>query len=165
MQAFHCLAAAGVILLAALIAAPLLLTAARRRAFDYGLTSGLEKRNSIHSRELEAARNERDELAVRLEAEHRRRLTDGAKYSGRIAELEARIMSYAGLAVTKVDYESVRGATDTLRLAQRTLSVLKSESQAARAGSQAEALDDLAKRIHAQLRSTPASADTVEAAA
>ncbi|MGB9088147.1 MAG: hypothetical protein WCC29_00995 [Pseudomonas farsensis] len=84
MQAFHCLAAAGVILLAALIAAPLLLTAARRRAFDYGLTSGLKRRNSIHSRELEAAQNERDELAVRLEAEHRRRLTDGAKYSGRM---------------------------------------------------------------------------------
>ncbi|MGB9088145.1 MAG: hypothetical protein WCC29_00985 [Pseudomonas farsensis] len=73
-------------------------------------------------------------------------------------------MSYTGLAVTKNDYESVRGAADTLRLAQRTLSVLKSEQQAARAGVQAEAIEELAKRIHAQLRDTRISTSTTEAA-
>lgn len=82
-----------------------------------------------------------------------------------ITELEERIMSYTGLAVTRADYDLVLKATDTLQLSQRTLKALKSQSQADIAGAQAEALSGLAKRIHAQLRSTAATTARTEEAA
>lgn len=82
-----------------------------------------------------------------------------------ITELEERIMSYTGLAVTRADYDLVLKATDTLQLSQRTLKALKSQSQADIAGAQAEALSGLAKRIHAQLRSTAATTARSEDAA
>lgn len=82
-----------------------------------------------------------------------------------ITELEERIMSYTGLAVTRADYDLVLKATDTLQLSQRTLKALKSQSQADIAGAQAEALSGLAKRIHAQLRSTAATTARMEEAA
>ncbi|MFT8231351.1 hypothetical protein ACLNBI_07220 [Pseudomonas guariconensis] len=82
-----------------------------------------------------------------------------------ITELEERIMSYTGLAVTRADYDLVLKATDTLQLSQRTLKALKSQTQADIAGAQAEALSGLAKRIHAQLRSTAATSARTEEAA
>lgn len=82
-----------------------------------------------------------------------------------ITELEERIMSYTGLAVTRADYDLVLKATNTLQLSQRTLKALKSQTQADIAGAQAEALSGLAKRIHAQLRSTAATTARTEEAA
>lgn len=82
-----------------------------------------------------------------------------------ISELEERVMSYAGLVVTRADYDLVLKATNTLQLSQRTLKALKSQTQADIAGAQAEALSDLAKRIHAQLRSTAATTARTEEAA
>lgn len=110
-------------------------------------------------------RDERDELAVQLEAEQRKHHLAVANLKRMNSELEARIMSYTGLAVTRTDYDQLLATAETLRLANRTLTALKSEPQAARAGHQAEALDNLAKRIHAQLRATPASASKAEVAA
>lgn len=101
-----------------------------------------------------------DESLVDREAEQRKQHHIVANLKRIIAELEARILSYTGLAVTRTDYELVLKASDTLQLSQRTLKALKSQTQAEIAGIQAEGLSGLAKRIHAQLRSTATIAPT-----
>lgn len=76
-----------------------------------------------------------------------------------IAELEERIMSYTGLAVTRSDYALLMKATKTLRVAEQTMKALKSQV-ANQAGEQAAGLQAIAKRVHAQLRSTPGNVVT-----
>lgn len=105
-----------------------------------------------------------DESLIQRETEQRKHHHSVANLKRTIAELEERIMSYTGLAVTKADYEKLVSAASTMRLAQRTFKALKSEAEATRAGAQADVIDGLAIRIHAQLRSTPATASNTEAA-
>lgn len=106
-----------------------------------------------------------DESLIQRETEQRKHHHSVANLKRTIAELEERIMSYTGLAVTKADYEKLVGVASTMRLAQRTFKALKSKAEATRAGAQADVIDGLAIRIHAQLRSTPATASNTEAAA
>jgi len=106
-----------------------------------------------------------DESLIQREAEQRKHHHSVANLTCTIAELEERIMSYTGLAVTNADYEKLVSVASTMRLAQRTFKALKSEAEATRAGSQADVIDGLAGRIHAQLRTTPASAVKAGAAA
>ncbi|MGB5957680.1 hypothetical protein [Pseudomonas sp.] len=76
-----------------------------------------------------------------------------------IAELEERIMSYTGLAVTRSDYALLMKATRTLRVAEQTMKALKSQV-ANQAAEQAAGLQAIAKHVHAQLRSTPGNVVT-----
>ncbi|MEG9622087.1 hypothetical protein [Pseudomonas guariconensis] len=106
-----------------------------------------------------------DESLVDREAEQRKHHHTVANLKRTITELEERIMSYTGLAVTKSDYALLMETCRTLRVAEQTMKALKSQTQADLAGAQAEALSGLAKRIHAQLRSTAATTARTEEAA
>ena len=74
-------------------------------------------------------------------------------------------MSYTGMPVTRTDFELLTKVGETLQLAHRTMKALKSDQQASLAAAQSLCVNSLVKRIHAQLRSRPATASTVEAAA
>ena len=106
-----------------------------------------------------------DESLINREAEQCEHHHTIANLKRAIAELEDRIMSYTGLAVTKADYELLVNVIDTLNLAERTLTAMKATQQAARAGLQVTRLGDLAKRMHLELRERPASAINAGAAA
>ncbi len=105
-----------------------------------------------------------DESLINREAEQRKQHHTGANLTRTIVELEERIMSYTGLAVTKSDYALLMETTRTLRVAEQTMKALKSQV-ANQAGEQAAGLQAIAKRVHAQLRSTPGSITQAENAA
>ncbi|MCO7516446.1 hypothetical protein NJF44_15555 [Pseudomonas guariconensis] len=111
-----------------------------------------------------ALRSRLDELLVYREAEQRKHHQSVANLKRTITELEERIMSYTGLAVTKYDYALLMETSRTLRVAEQTMKALKSEV-ANKAAEQAAGLQAIAKRVHAQLRSTPATAAHTEEAA
>ncbi|AKA25504.1 hypothetical protein [Pseudomonas chlororaphis] len=165
MQPHQYALSAGIALLFLLTALPYLFGIARRRALDQGKEIGLAERDATNVARVRDLRADLDEIAIQREAENRKHLTTIANLKRNIVELEERIASYTGLAVTRADYERLLGAAETLRLTQRTLNALKSQSQATRAGAQAEAIDELAMRIHAQLRNIPTNASTAGTAA
>lgn len=105
-----------------------------------------------------------DESLITREAEHRKHHHSVANLKRTIAELEERIMSYTGLAVTKSDYALLMESSRTLRVAEQTMKALKSQV-AAQAAEQAAGLQAIAKRVHAQLLSTPATGAHTEKAA
>lgn len=165
MQPHQYALAAGIALLFTLAALPFLFALARRRAFSHGKTIGLEIRDITHAHQVRTLNDELDELKIQREAEQRKYHTTVANLKRTITELEERIVSCTGLAVTRADYNLLLNTTDTLQLSQRTLKALKSQPQADVAGAQARALSELAKRIHAQLRSAAATAARQEEAA
>ena len=97
-----------------------------------------------------------DESLVDREAEQRKHHHTVANLKRTITELEERIMSYTGLAVTKSDYALLMETSRTLRVAEQTMKALKSQV-ANHAAEQAAGLQAIAKRVHAQLRSTLAA--------
>lgn len=105
-----------------------------------------------------------DESLVDREAEQRKHHHTVANLKRTITELEERIMSYTGLAVTKSDYALLMETSRTLRVAEQTMKALKSQV-ANQAAEQAAGLQAIAKRVHAQLRSTPGSVTQAEDAA
>lgn len=165
MQPHQYALAAGILWLLTLIIMPFLLAKARNRAHEQGFADG--KLAHQHTLKLQLQDAKRDQEALRTElAETQQncaRQLDARATN--IADLEVRIMSYTGMAVTRKDYDQLLATAEILRFTNRTLTALKSGPQAARAGHQAEAIDDLAKRVHAQLRATPASASKTEVAA
>lgn len=165
MQPYQYALSAGIALLSCLAILPYLLAAARRRAHEEGKEIGLAERNAIHAQQLRTRNEELAELAMQREADQRKHLRSMANLKFIISELEARIVSYTGMPVTRADYELLTKVGETLQLAHRTMKALKSDQQASLATAQALSVDSLAKRIHAQLRSTPATASTAEAAA
>lgn len=165
MQPHQQVLAMGILWLITLLILPFLFAKARHRAFNRGLDAGKQRLKADLKLQIKGLQDDLDEARVQTEADQRKHHLAIAHLKGSIRELEARIMSYTGLAVTRADYEQLRTAADTLRLAQRTLTALKSEPHAGQAGRDSKALGDLAKRIHAQLRTTPASAATAGAAA
>lgn len=106
-----------------------------------------------------------DESLIQRETEQRKHHHSVANLKRTIAELEARIMSYTGMPVTRPDYDLLDKVAETLRLTERTMKALKSDQSAKQAGEQANGVEALAKRVHAQLRTAPATASTAEAAA
>lgn len=83
-----------------------------------------------------------------------------------IAELEERIMSYTGLAVTRADYVLLSNIAKTLHLTEKTWKAAPgTEPWCNRATQQMQDIQALAVRVHAQLRNTPASSDTAGEAA
>jgi len=100
-----------------------------------------------------------DESLINRETEQLKHQRTVANLKRTIAELEERIMSYTGLAVTRSDYALLMKATRTLRVAEQTMKALKSQV-ANQAGEQAAGLLAIAKRVHAQLRTTPGNVVT-----
>ncbi|MFT2186336.1 hypothetical protein [Pseudomonas putida] len=105
-----------------------------------------------------------DESLVDREAKQRKHHHTVANLKRTITELEERIMSYTGLAVTKSDYALLMETSRTLRVAEQTMKALKSQV-ANQAAEQAAGLQAIAKRVHAQLRSAPGSVTQAEDAA
>jgi len=112
----------------------------------------------------QVARARLDELLINREAEQRKHHHCVANLKRTIAELEERIMPYTGLAVTKSDYSLLMETSRTLRVTEQTMKALKSQV-ANQAAEQAAGIQAIAKRVHAQLRSTPATAAHPEEAA
>lgn len=110
-----------------------------------------------------ASRSRLDELLVNREAEQRKDHHTVANLKRLIAELKERITSYTGLAVTKSDYALLMETSRTLRVAEQTMKALKSQV-ANQAAEQAADLQALAKRVHAQLRSTATTTARTQAA-
>lgn len=157
--------AIGILLLITLAILPFLFAKARHRAFNRGLEAGKQSLKADLKLRIKGLQDDLDEAKVQAEADQRKHHTAIAHQKGSIRELEARIMSYTGLAVTRADYELLISAMETLSLTERTLNAMKATEQASRAKQQATGLEGLAKRIHTQLRETPASAASAEVAA
>ncbi|UVL65745.1 hypothetical protein [Pseudomonas sp. B21-031] len=155
-----------------LIILPFLIAKARRLAYARGFEAGKTFHDQTLSLQLKEAKQALDDQRAELlrtqqtgNVQLAAREASIAALKASISELEARIMSYTGLPVTKADYEKLINASSTMRLAQRTFQALKSQPEADRAAAQADSIDELAKRMHAQLRSTPDGTSTGEAAA
>ncbi|WP_295482117.1 hypothetical protein [uncultured Pseudomonas sp.] len=103
-------------------------------------------------------RDRLDELMIKREEEQRKHHHLVANFKRIIDELEQRIMSYTGMAVTRADYDLLIETTKTLELTERTLNALKANQQAQKANEQIQQLTQFAMRLHAHLRATPATA-------
>jgi hypothetical protein len=165
MQPHQQVLAIGILWLITLTILPFLFAKARQRAFHRGLDAGKQSLKADLKLRIKGLQDDLDEARVQTEADQRKHHTAIAHLKGSIRELEARIMSYTGLAVTRADYELLISAMETLSLTERTLTAMNATQQASRAALQAADLRELAKRIHTQLRDTPASAASAEVAA
>ncbi|MFB6403506.1 hypothetical protein [Pseudomonas putida] len=165
MQPHQQVLALGILWLATLVVMPFLFATARRRAHALGFEECQEIKEATHAHRVRQL--ERDLADKQAELDTARKNFVSAMEARReiITELEERIMSYTGLAVTRADYELLISAMETLSLTERTLNAMKATQQASRAKQQAAGLEALAKRIHTQLRETPASAASAEVAA
>ena len=137
MQPHQIVLAMGILWLVSLIVLPFLFTKARWRAINRGVEIGKQHHKTELKLQIKALQSELDDARIQSEASQRKHHTNVAALKFSISELEARIMSYTGLAVTKADYEKLVSASSTMRLAQRTFKALKTEAEAARAGAQA----------------------------
>lgn len=163
MQPHQYALAAGIGWMVTLIILPFLIAKARQRAYAHGFEAGKACNDQTLKLQLKDAQKAQEELRTELQ---RTRQDCSQQLEARensitalrvmIADLKDRLLGHVGLVVTKSDHTQLVTASATMRLAQRTFQALKSQPEADRAGSQADAIDDLAKRIHAQLRSTPA---------
>ncbi|MNP27479.1 hypothetical protein D3C76_1203920 [compost metagenome] len=156
MQPHQLVLAMGILWLSTLSILPFLFAKARHRAFNRGLDTGKQRLKADLKLQIKGLQDDLDQARVQTEADQRKHHLTVAHLKGSIRELEARIMSYTGLAVTRADFELLINAIETLNLTERTLTAMKATQQASRAGLQATQLEGLAKRIHIQLRDTPA---------
>ncbi|UVJ42535.1 hypothetical protein NVV94_18145 [Pseudomonas sp. LS1212] len=158
MQQQHYILALGALWIFTLAFLPFLFAKARRRAYEAGHTAGLDKIQAEYSLRIKNLTSDLDNLALERAADQKKFAQITSARLQQITELEARIMSYTGLAVSKIDYEQLTKAAETLRLAQRTWETAKgTEPLCVRAHNECRSLQSLAKRIHDQLRNTPTS--------
>ncbi len=159
MQPHQYALGAGILWLVTLIVLPFLIAKARTRSFAQGFDAGKHHQKADFKLQIQSLRDNLAEAAFQAEADQRKHHISVANLKGTISELEARIMSYTGLAVTKLDYEQLNKAAETLQLAQRTWETAKgTEPWCVRAHNERLSIQALARRIHEQLRTTPASA-------
>ncbi|MER2095799.1 MAG: hypothetical protein ABS977_02725 [Pseudomonas qingdaonensis] len=159
MQTHQYVLAAGIAWLFTLIALPFLFATARRRAFDHGHTAALAARDTTYRHRIETLNTSLATAAESHYDELRMHLRTISALRKEVSELEARVMSYTGLAVTRTDYEHLKNAAETLRLARNTWQKLQgTEPWCARAYAECQGLLKLASRVHAELRTSPSSA-------
>ncbi|WP_412460202.1 hypothetical protein ACK2SD_15110 [Pseudomonas sp. SC11] len=165
MQLHHYVLAISIGWMVTLIILPFLIAKTRRFAYNRGFEAGKAFHDQTLALQLQEAKQARDDLRTELqrtrqacEQQLAARQANITALKTSISELEARIMSYTGLAVTKADYDLLTATAETLGLTERTLSALKAGQQASKARNQIEHLTRLAKRMHAHLRETPSSA-------
>lgn len=172
MQPHQYALAAGIGWMITLIILPFMIAKARQRAYALGFEAGKTCIDQTLKLQLKDAQKVQEELRTELQSTRQdcsqrleARQNSITALRVMIAELYDRIPAHEGLAVTKSDYTQLVTAAATMRLAQRTFKALKSQPEAERAAAQADAIDELAVRIHAQLRSTPANGANAGAAA
>ncbi|MDN7142718.1 hypothetical protein KC131_18885 [Pseudomonas sp. JQ170] len=162
MQPHQYALGAGILWLTALIVLPFLIAKARTRSFALGLDAGKHLQKADFKLQIQSLRDDLAEAAVQAEADQRKHHISVANLKGTISELEARMMSYTGLAVTKSDYEQLTKAAETLQLAQRTWKTAKgTEPWCVRAHNECRGIQNLAQRIHDNLRNIPATTTKV----
>ncbi|MDD2056299.1 hypothetical protein N5D52_10280 [Pseudomonas sp. GD03860] len=166
MQQQHYILALAALWLFTLAFLPFLFRTTRQRAYNSGYSAGLIEMQRLSRGHTTALSNDITHLAKEREAEQKRFAQIKAALKATNAELEARILSYTGLAVTKSDYEQLTKAAETLQMAQRTWEAAKgTEPWCVRAHNGRLSIQSLARRIHSQLRNTPAgTSKTGEAA-
>ena len=141
MQAQHILIGVSAAWFLTLALLPYLISRTNKRAQAIGYSQGMATRDK-----------ERTKQEARLVRELTRRRTI-------IEELEERISSYTGLAVTRRDHQLLISAIETLAMAHSTwLPVAGTEPWRLRAKQQASDLTVLATRIAAELKNVPATA-------
>lgn len=153
MQPHQQVLALGILWLATLVVLPFLFATARRRAHALGFMEGQEVKEAAHTHRVRQL--ERDLADKQAELDTARKTFTAHMEARRetIAELEERIMSYTGLAVTKADYQALISATETLETAGRTWKQLKgAEAWVARTEHQGRSLRELAVRVRNELR-------------
>ncbi|WP_313364358.1 hypothetical protein [Pseudomonas sp.] len=166
MQPHQQVLAMGILWLISLIALTFIIPNARHRAFNRGLEVGKQLHKADLKLQIKGLRDDLDEARINTEADQRKHHMAVAALKRTINELEERIMSYTGLAVTKFDYDLLINASETLALAKKTWKAAQgTEPWCTRAMQQHQDIQALAMRIHSQLRTTPASTATVGNAA
>ncbi|WEL56691.1 hypothetical protein PZ739_05850 [Pseudomonas kermanshahensis] len=166
MQPHQQVLALGILWLATLVVMPFLFATARRRAHALGFMEGREIKDVAHAHRI--GQLERDLADKQAELDTARKAFTAHMEARRetIAELEDRIMSYTGLAVTKADYQALISACETLEIAGRTWKQLKgAEAWVARTEHQGRSLRELAGRVRNELRDPAASTFEREVAA
>ncbi|WP_433884902.1 hypothetical protein [Pseudomonas vranovensis] len=159
MQPQQIILALATLWLFTLVALPFLFSKAHRRAKECGFAAGLAQREADHAKQIADLNADIDAIAQERLKEQRAHLLVTSQRLAHIEELEARIMSYSGLAVTKVDYDHLTRAAETLRLARNTWQKLEgTEPWCKRAYAECQGLLRLASRVHAELRSSASSA-------
>lgn len=159
MQQPHYILALGTLWIFTLAFLPFLFATARRRAFAHGLETGRNTRNTELKRYVKALETDLAYKAAELDAAKKSFTQAMNARRDTIAELEARVMSYTGLAVTHTDHQLLRNAAESLALAFKTWSSMPgTEPWRGRATAQAHGLNALAFRIGAELRMAPAAA-------
>ncbi|MDM1710658.1 hypothetical protein HX137_08395 [Pseudomonas sp. 165] len=165
MQPHQQVLALGILWLATLVVLPFLFATARRRAHAMGFMEGQEIKAVAHAHHIRQL--ERDLADKQAELDTARKAFTAHMEARRetIAELEERIMSYTGLAVTKADYQALVNTCETLETAGRTWKQLKgAEAWVTRTEHQGRSLRELAGRVRNELRDVPPTA-SAEAAA
>lgn len=162
MQPHQYALGAGILWLVTLIVLPFLIAKARTRSFAQGFDAGMHHQKADYKLQMQSLRDDLAETAVQAEADQRKHHLAVASLKRTISELEDRIMSYTGLAVTKLDHEQLTKAAETLQLAQRTWETAKgTEPWCVRAHNERLSIQALARRVHEQLRKTPTSSAKV----
>lgn len=159
MQQQHYILALAVLWLFTLAFLPFLFRTAHRSARNSGYSAGLIDHERLTKGHIKALNSDIIRLAEEREAEQKKFAQIKTALLAANSELEARISSYTGLAVTKLDHEQLTKAAETLQLAQRTWETAKgTEPWCVRAHNERLSIQALARRIHKQIRTTPASA-------
>ena len=155
----HYILALATLWLFTLAILPFLFSVARRRAFENGLTAGKTSGQAVNNHHIKTLEKALADKVTELEDAKKNFTQAMNARRDVIAELEARIMSYTGLAVTRADYNLLTNAAETLDLAEKTWKVAPgTQPWRNRATQQRQDIQALAMRVHAQLRNTPASA-------
>ncbi|MDQ2487486.1 hypothetical protein RBI94_26140 [Pseudomonas putida] len=158
MQPHQQVLALGILWLATLVVMPFLFATARRRAHALGFMEGQEVKEAAHTHRVRQLERDLAEKQAELDTARKAFTAHMEARRETIAELEERIMSYTGLAVTKADYQALISATETLETAGRTWKQLKgAEAWVTRTEHQGRSLRELAVRVRKELREPAAS--------
>ena len=155
MQPHQQVLALGILWLATLVVMPFLFATARRRAHALGFMEGQEIREVAHAHRIRQLERDLAEKQAELDTARKAFTAHMEARRETIAELEGRIMSHTGLAVTKTDYQTLISACETLETAGRTWKQLKgAEAWVARTEHQGRSLRELAGRVRNELPAT-----------
>ncbi|MCE0938149.1 hypothetical protein LU667_14270 [Pseudomonas kurunegalensis] len=156
MQPHQQVLALGILWLATLVVLPFLFATARRRAHALGFEECQEIKEAAHTHRVRQLERDLADKQAELDTA-RKSFTDHMEARREvIAELEERIMSYTGLAVSKADYQALISAIETLETAGRTWKQLKgAEAWVTRTEQQGRSLRELALRVRNELRNEP----------
>ncbi len=166
MHAQNYILAIAIAWIATLAFLPYLFAKARQRAYDHGHADGLKQHDAMAWKRLVDQDRALEQRAIDREQEQRQFIQTKAALQGRIDELEERVRSYTGLAVTAADHQLMIQAAETLTLAKRTWDAMKGTARTwpDRAAAESDALQRLAELVHAEIRKQPQAINAGSAA-